>query len=166
MSGQVRMLAAAVAAAGLGTVLVMGPAGAANGGRPFHVVLSGANEVNAQGLPINPHGDADRGSISLRLNPGQERVCWSAGALTLTQGEALPRVAHIHEAPAGSAGPVVVDLFGTASTVPAPTSYPTGTTCVHADRSLIVDILQDPSAYYVNFHNAQHPPGVVRGQLA
>ena len=136
-----------------------------DGGRPFSVVLSGANEVDAAGAPTNAHGDADRGSIELTLNPGQEEVCWSLGPLTLTEGEALPHVAHIHTGEATTAGPVVIDLFGTAATVPAPTSYPTDTICVRADRALIIEVLQDPSAYYVNLHNAPHASGVMRGQL-
>jgi len=147
-----------VAVVATATVLASGAAGAANGGRPFHVVLSGANEV-----PSNPHGDADRGSITLTLNPGQEEVCWSFGAITLTAGEPLPTAGHIHEAPADKAGRPVVTLFGAAPAPPS--SYPTGTTCVTADRALIIDILQDPSAYYVNLHNATHPDGVMRGQL-
>jgi hypothetical protein len=137
-----------------------------DGGRPFRLVLSGAAEFNNVGVPINPHGDNDRGSIVLRLNPGQQEVCWSVGALTLTTGDALPHVAHIHLAPAGVAGGVVIDLFGGSAPVPAPTSFPTGTTCVPADRDAILDIFDDPSAYYVNLHNAQHPGGVMRAQLA
>jgi len=138
---------------------------ASAGGRPFELAMSGAQEFSPTGVPINPHGDADSGSITLTLNPGQEEVCWSVGALSLTAGEALPHVAHIHIAPPGVAGPVVIDLFGTATTPPPPTSYPTGTTCVAAERSTLIAIMQDPSAYYVNLHNAQHPAGVTRAQL-
>jgi CHRD domain len=157
-----RMLGAAVMVVCL--TALAGPAGA--GGRPFNLAMSGAAEFNAAGAPINPHGDADRGSINLTLNPGQSEVCWTIGALTLTTGESLPHVAHIHVAPAGVAGPVVIDLFGTAGTPAAPTSYPTETNCVSADRDTIIAILQDPSAYYVNLHNVQHPAGVMRAQLA
>ncbi len=165
MIRSLRRLASVGAALAVAMVLASGSAGAADGGRPFNLALSGANEFNAAGAPINPHGDADRGSISLTLNPGQGEVCWSLGAITLTAGDALPSVAHIHEAPAGVAGPVVVDLFGGAASAPAPTSYPTGTTCVSADRTQIIEILQDPGAYYVNLHNTQHPAGVMRAQL-
>lgn len=153
-------MAAAVAAA-----LVAGPAGADDGGRPFRLEMSGAQEFNAGGVPINPHGDDDHGSIELRLNPGQEEVCWTVGEITMTAGEALPTAAHIHQAPAGVAGPVVIGLFGTPTTPAPPTSYPTGTTCVAADRALILDVFGDPSGYYVNLHNPTHPGGVMRAQL-
>ena len=169
MSRRARVVGAAVAAvaatAGLGTVMLSGTAAADNGGKPFRLALSGANEFNAAGAPINPHGDADRGSITLRLNPGQEEVCWTVGPITLTAGDALPSVAHIHQAPAGVAGPVVVDLFGGSAPVPAPAAYPTDTTCVPASRERIKAMIHDPAAYYVNLHNAQHPGGVMRAQL-
>jgi CHRD domain-containing protein len=154
-------------AAMVGALIQSGPVGAeATGGRPFRLALSGAKEFNAAGVPINPHGDADRGSVVLTLNQGQEQVCWQFGPITMTAGEALPHVAHIHEAPEGFGGPVVVDLFGTAITPPAPTAYPTGTTCVHADADLIKDMRQNPEDYYINLHNVPHGGGVMRAQLS
>lgn len=164
MTTKKRVLVTAVTAAGLATALMIGTAGADGGGRPFKLALSGANEINAGAL-INPHGNDDRGTMELRLNPGQEEVCWSVGAITLTGGDSLPTAAHIHQAPAGSAGGVVVNLFGGAAPVPAPTSYPTGTSCVPAGRDLLLDILHDPAAYYVNLHNVPHGGGVMRAQL-
>ena len=161
MKGRARVMGVAVAAALAGTALLSGTTVADDGGKPYRLAMSGANEFNGAGAPINPHGDADRGSITLRLNPGQEEVCWSVDELTLTAGEALPHVAHIHLAPAGVAGPVVIDLFAGN----APTSYPTDTRCVSAPREGILAIIHDPAAYYVNLHNAQHPGGVVRAQL-
>jgi hypothetical protein len=158
----------AIAAGVCGGAILMGATAlaAGHGGRPFSVELSGANEVNASGAPINAHGDADRGRVELTINPGREEVCWSFGALTLSAGEALPHLAHIHAGEATTAGPVVIDLFGGSAAVPAPASYPTETVCVHADRDVIMDVMKDPSAYYVNLHNAQHPAGVMRGQLS
>jgi hypothetical protein len=155
-------ITAAVAAIG---IPMSGIATADDGGRPFRLVMSGAEEFNASGAPVNPHGDADRGSIELRVNVGQAEVCWTVGELTLTAGDALPHVAHIHRAASGVAGPIVVDLFGGNAPVPAPTSYPTATACVPGARSVLQEILRDPAAYYVNLHNAQHPAGVMRAQL-
>lgn len=147
------------------TLLLGGQAIADNGGRPYRLELSGANEFNAAGQPINPHGAADRGSVVLTLNQGQEEVCWTFGEITMTAGEALPHVAHIHEGAAGFGGPVRVNLFGTADTGPAPTAYPTATTCVHADAARIKDIRHNPENYYINLHNVPHGGGVMRAQL-
>lgn len=160
-----RSLALVAPALLLTMALSVGTVLADNGGRPFSLALSGANEFDAAGVPINPHGDADHGSVVLTINPGQEEVCWSFGAITLTAGDALPVAAHIHIAPEGIAGPIVVDIFGGAAAAPAPTSYPTATTCVHGDRDVLAAILRDPGAYYINLHNAQHPGGVMRAQL-
>ncbi|MEO6121610.1 MAG: CHRD domain-containing protein, partial [Acidimicrobiales bacterium] len=129
------------------------------GGRPFRLALSGAQEV----APVNPDGAADHGSVTLRLNQGAGRVCWRFGPLALKPGEALPTAGHIHRGAVGVAGPVVVGLFTTAAT--APTAYPTTPSCVNADPALVKEIRKHPAAFYVNLHNATHPSGVVRGQL-
>jgi hypothetical protein len=162
MTTHTRLFCTAVAAAGMATAFLTGTAGADDGGRPFNLEMSGAHEFNNVGLPSNVHGDADRGSIKLTVNPGQEELCFSIGPLTLSSGDSLPAAAHIHVAPAGIAGPIVIHMFNAAT---APASYPTGTTCVPADRALLVDILKEPSAYYVNLHNVPHGGGVMRAQL-
>jgi hypothetical protein len=128
------------------------------GGRPFAMALSGAEEA-----PVNTHGNADRGSVELTLNQGQGEICFSFGPLILTSGEPLPRAGHIHEAPVGVAGPIVVHLFDQAT---APTSYPTAERCVPAPKDLVKEIRQNPGDYYVNLHSATHTSGVVRGQLS
>lgn len=143
----------------LGPVAVAGSAGAANGGRPFRVALSGANEV-----PLNPHGDLDRGSAVLRINPGQERICSTFTSYVVQPGESLPHHAHLHRAPAGQRGDPVVTLFGP-PVGPEPTSFPSQEICVSASRELILDIMRNPENYYVNLHNEPHHTGVMRGQL-
>lgn len=67
--------------------------------------------------------------------------------------------AHIHESPRNVPGPVVVPL-----TVVSATSFEV-TACTTADPALLADIEQNPKAYYVNVHNANNPPGEIRGQL-
>jgi CHRD domain len=72
---------------------------------------------------------------------------------------------HIHQAPAGVAGPVVVPLFVS----PAPT-----TSARHIKQSGVAtpnagttgaNLCANPSAYYVNYHTTTFTGGAVRGQL-
>jgi CHRD domain len=121
--------------------------GAMAGGRPFSVELTGAAEAPGPG---DPDGS---GTASFTFNPGTGEVCFEYSVT----GVAPLTAAHIHVAPAGSPGPVVI---------PMPPSSPTGGSgCVTADRDLIVAILMSPSDYYFNVHNAEFPPGALRGQL-
>jgi hypothetical protein len=123
-------------------------AGAATaGGRPISINLTGAAEAP---VPGDPDGS---GSASFTFNPGQGEVCYD---FSVTGVDPL-RAAHIHVAPAGSAGPVVIPT--------PPTSDTGGSGCVTADRELIRAILVDPSAYYFNVHNDPFPGGALRGQL-
>lgn len=69
---------------------------------------------------------------------------------------------HIHEAPAGTNGPVVVDLIGLGGTFVNGTM--TGTFPVSA--AVAQRMLQNPTNFYVNVHTVQFPGGAVRGQLA
>lgn len=123
------------------------PAGV-HSGRPLAAQLTGAAEVPGPG---DPDGS---GVATLRLNQGQRTICYR---ITVA-GIAPATAAHIHLAPAGVAGPVVVTLI-------APTSG-TAEACATVERSLIKAIRKDPASYYVNVHNAEFPAGAVRGQLA
>ena len=118
------------------------------GGRPISTDLSGAAEAPGPG---DPDGS---GTVTLTFNAGQGEVCYD---YSVTGVEPLT-AAHIHVAPAGSPGPVVI---GT-----PPTSATGGTGCVSADRDLIVAILTNPSDYYFNVHNTPFPAGALRGQLS
>lgn len=123
---------------------------AKDGGRKFIVQMTGAEEAPGP-------GDSDgTGTAILRLNPGTEQVCFSLFVEDIT----LPAsAAHIHVAPAGDPGPVVVGLA-------APDANGFASGCVGADRELILAIIQNPANYYVNVHNSDFPPGAVRGQLS
>lgn len=138
-----------------GLVLALAAPGAAertgtadHGGRPLTATLLGANEVGG--------GDPNaRGTALVTLNPGQEQVCFELR----TVGAPDARHAHVHRGPAGVAGPPVVLL------APAPTGgFSTG--CVAADRSVILEILRDPSGFYVNVHYPPYHAGALRGQLS
>ena len=121
-----------------------------DGGRPFVVPMTGAQEAPGPG---DPDGT---GTAWFTLNQGQEEICFALAVSDIT----LPATgAHIHIAPAGSPGPVVVPLI-------PPDASGMSSGCVHVDPALIKAIRQAPWNYYVNVHNADFPAGAVRGQLA
>lgn len=122
-----------------------------HGGVKLSATLSGANEVNAQG--VRNQGDPDgTGSFSGRLVPGQGQLCY-----TLTSsGIDAPTMAHIHTGAAGVNGPVFVALSELA----------TGEHCIAVDKEKATALVAKSQDFYVNIHNAAFPGGAVRGQLA
>ena len=124
-----------------------------NGNRKLSASLTGGMEVPGP-------GDADgRGTAQIKFKKGQ--ICYK---LSWRNIEA-PTAAHIHEAPPGEAGPVVVPLplinvRGVNGAAPSRVHN-----CVDAPASLIADIQENPGDYYVNIHNATFPGGAIRGQL-
>ncbi len=136
-----------------GSVLMAAPmaasAGAAggDGGLKLSTMLNGASEAPGP-------GDTDgSGSFSARVNHGQGQMCYKLNYTNVGTATA----AHIHIAPAGSAGPVSVPL-----TVEADGSVEE---CVQIDKDLAKALMQSPANYYVNVHNAEFPAGAIRGQL-
>ncbi len=125
------------------------PVAAFAGGRPLSADLTGAAEVPGPG---DPDGS---GTAHITLNQGAGEVCFE-----LTVSDIAPAFgAHIHAGAAGVAGPVVVGLV--------PPSSGSSSGCVtDVDKDLIKAIRQNPADYYVNVHNADFPPGAVRGQLS
>jgi hypothetical protein len=119
-----------------------------NQARPFTVDLTGAAEVTAGGVPNQ--GDPDgSGTATLRINPGTGEVCW-----TIEVADVDPiLMAHIHSGASTTTGPIVVNL----------NPYTGG--CNDVTRELALEIITDPSAYYVNVHNATYQAGALRGQL-
>lgn len=103
-----------------------------------------------------PTGDLDgTGVAAVRLNADTGEVCW-----TYKVRDVAPIfAAHIHVGPAGVAGPVVIPFAAPNAT----SGVSTG--CTTADPALVSAILNDPSEYYVNTHNADFPLGALRGQL-
>ena len=120
---------------------------AEDAGARFTATLDGASEAPGPG---DPDG---MGTATIRVNPGREQLCYS---ITVT-GIAPAAAAHIHEAPAGTAGPVVIAL-----------AAPTGGTsqgCVTVSREFAKEFIKNPGDYYVNVHNPIYPRGAVRGQV-
>jgi CHRD domain len=111
-------------------------------GNSLHATLSGKVEV--------PKGDPDGGGTAEVKITGTT-VWWEIKALKV--GTLL--AAHIHKGHPGVAGPVVVP-FGKTYTSKG---------CVKAPLATVTAIKRNPSAYYVNVHNAKYPAGALRGQL-
>jgi CHRD domain len=119
------------------------------GGVKLSATLTGAAEVPGPGDPDGA------GTATIRLRVGQGQVCHMLTASNIT----LPALAaHIHVAPAGVAGPVVVPLI-------TPDADGSVEGCVSAPRALIKQILKNPAGYYVNVHTSDYPAGAIRGQL-
>jgi len=117
----------------------------------FQTELLGENEV-VDGKP--GAGDLDGfGFATVTLIESEGLVCYSLTAVDIEPATS----AHIHVAPAGESGPVVLPLN-------PPTNGGTGG-CIEADPDLIGAILDNPENYYVNVHNAPFPGGALRGQL-
>ena len=149
-----RRLVALVAAVAVAVVVSAGSVGAAEAGRPFATTLTGTAEAPGPGDP-----DAS-GSAAIVLNQGSGTVCFDVSWVNV---DGTVVASHIHLAPAGVAGGVVVPLFVDAA-FGGTGAFSGGTTGV--DRDLIKAIRHDPSAYYVNVHSTVFPAGAVRGQLS
>jgi hypothetical protein len=137
---------------GSGSTALVIPEPGDNGGRPLTATLMTENEVPTCTEPAPPA----RGTATISINLGQSQVCW---VIDIMNADAPFTGAHIHEAPAGSPGPIVVPL-----TAPDATGHSAG--CATADAEELKEIMANPDEYYVNVHNATCQAGVARGQLS
>lgn len=137
----------------LAAALAVAASASAFSGAKRATTMNGAEECSAPG--VCEAGDPDGSGFALiTLNPGHASVCWE-----LTVEDIEPATAaHIHRAPAGSPGPVVVPL--------SPPTSGSSSGCTTAEPTLIEDIIENPEEYYVNVHNNPYPGGAVRGQLS
>jgi hypothetical protein len=119
------------------------------------------------------------GRFDLRLDATTDTICFDIELRGVTPPYESPAntATHIHEAPAGEAGPPRV-VF------PDPELHDDGrltsSGCVqrpfvtglgpddggdHGDGFTVADLEADPTAYYVDTHTTDHPAGAVRGQF-
>jgi len=157
-----RKVAGAALLAGLIATTAVVPAVAGHGHRQnvkfvtLAATLSGASEIPGP-------GDSDgTGVAEINVAARSGALCFAIAVESIT----LPAAAaHIHVGAVGVAGDIVV-------TLEPPVGFGSGATGVSAGcltglrGSLLKDIANNPSAYYVNVHNGDFPAGAVRGQLA
>lgn len=147
MARRASIISLVIGVVALASALLIGSATA--GGRPFTATMIGADEAPGPG---DPDGT---GTAHFTLNQGQGEVCFELEVSNIAPATA----AHIHLAPPGSPGPIVVPL--------TPPTNGSSSGCISGvDPDLIKAIRQDPDAYYVNVHNADFPAGAIRAQLS
>jgi glucose/arabinose dehydrogenase len=110
----------------------------------------GAGDLNGDGL------------AKIRMRPARGEVCFTLRWSDIEE----PTAAHIHRAPVGVPGPIVVDLLSNAETFRHRGETGRATGCASGvSTTLINEIKGTPGAFYVNIHNATFPSGAIRGQL-
>jgi hypothetical protein len=123
----------------------------------FRLTLTGNQEATATCAPPTVCGDPDAAAAMILLvNPARDTVCFLTKWWNI---DGTVVAAHIHLAPVGVPGGVVIPLFSGSFN---------GTDmlrrCVPAN-GLASALLANPSAYYVNIHSSVYPAGAVRTQL-
>lgn len=119
----------------------------------------GAMEMADAVIEFNMHrdemGEVDMAIVDYRVN------------YTLGTPQRI-RAMHIHEAPPGISGPVVIDGgFGPAADVPAGSGSFFRHVVVDDSMGLekVMEVIENPGQFYFNVHTDSNPPGHVRGQL-
>jgi hypothetical protein len=127
--------------------------------------LDGRQEISPTGVPGAGDPDGRGFAIVVGLKHAPTTLCY-----LLAVRDIAPAVAaHIHQAPAGTNGGIVVNLTPPTNGLSAdcvtegetlPSGAPAFPTAVTAQQ-----ILDNPAGFYVNVHNAEFPAGAIRGQL-
>ena len=137
-------VAAIIVTAMLASAAAAGP----NSGKSLKVDMTGGAERPGPG---DPDGS---GMARINVHHSKNRICYELRVEDI----APATVSHIHKGGRDVPGPIVVHLV-------APTNGSSAACAENVDPVLIRDIHRNPENYYVNVHNAEFPPGAVRGQL-
>jgi len=135
--------------------IVCGASAASAQGMHFFAVLNGGNEIGDTGAANA--GDPNGFGTAHVMFASAGRLCFGISVF----GISTPSAAHIHEAEAGSNGPIRVTLTEPSSGNPGASSG-----CVTGiAAALLARIRNTPGNFYINVHTGQFPGGAVRGQL-
>jgi Cu/Zn superoxide dismutase len=107
------------------------------------------------------------GSTSTATGHAQIKV-WNDGTITykaqvMNMNRETFVASHIHQAPVGVAGPVVVPLFTGPAT--SATHIKLGGVATPNAGVTGAGLCRNPSTFYVNFHTTAFAAGAIRGQL-
>ena len=140
-------LGAGVAAAALFLLSTAGPALA------DQVMITGSGS-GAEEVPNPGENDATvEGSFTIDTETGAIRY-----TVTVAGNDEDVAAAHIHRAPRGQAGDVVIPLDHAAINAGSQAT-------VTADPNLAQEIAESPENFYLNVHSASFPAGFARAQL-
>lgn len=146
----------AVALAGALAFGVSGIVDAGHGGALTEGDFDGFQEVDPTAKKGSRVGDFNGRGEAYVFSPGGSTVCYILDDIDKIDPATA---AHIHAAPAGQNGPVVVALS-------APTNGSSAGCVDVGDSELAADItLRDSANFYVNIHNERYPAGAIRAQL-
>ena len=157
-----RRLALLVAMIAAGLLATIGVASAGHTNLLLTADLDGRNEVatgaSNKGMVGDPNGTGD--AYVFGIDGDSTTLCY----VLLVDNIAPATAAHIHEGPAGTNGPVVVNLAAPADGNAAD-CLTEGEAGKFVGDQTVAEILANPSNYYINVHNAEYPGGAIRGQL-
>lgn len=168
-----RLLAGTAAGIGVALGILLSPVGGAIAGHTNTILtasLDGRQEVASAGAGNRIAGDPNgRGeAYAFGVDGDARTLCY---VLNVERIELVEpgMAAHIHKGAAGENGPVVVNLArpfdgDAADCLTEGEILPNGVAAFPTGET-VGEILADPSGYYVNVHNPDHPGGALRGQL-
>jgi hypothetical protein len=137
----------------------------------FSAQLSPTNEVP----PVGGTESTGHGAVQVQFDVTRD----ASGAITAATGTFYFQLtgypagttivgAHIHPAPAGTNGPVIISTGLTTGNTVALSSGTGDFTFrgVFSDPAVVQQIVNNPAAFYFNVHSPTNPGGFSRGQLA
>jgi hypothetical protein len=112
-------------------------------------VLVTATLTAANAVPKGPAGASGTARLTLDVDTGE--ACWTIAVKGLDRSLS----AHVHEAPPGKVGPVVIPLGDRFSRKG----------CVLSSSRALREVAAEPGDYYVDVHTVEHLDAAVRGRL-